>query len=141
MKLDELPPIAAVHILKYLNWRKQLRMSTLSKYFYAAVADAQLLEKVRYFTEGYRETEALYQLYNGLPNWQLSRISFIIGVLYLAHSRKYRLSFHNCPRKSVFWKGSSRSEFAFINRLLLSVAQDEFPLIKDFVVSGVYVKY
>ena len=64
MKLDELPPTVIVHILKYLNLQEQLCMSTQSKYFYAAVADAQLLEKVRYFIEGYRETEALYRLFD-----------------------------------------------------------------------------
>jgi hypothetical protein len=64
MNLDELPPTVAVHILKYLNMWEQMRMQTLNKYFYAAVADAQLLEKVRYFTEGYRETEALYRLFD-----------------------------------------------------------------------------
>ena len=64
MKLDELPLIATVNILKYLNRWEQLRIRTLSKYFYEAVTDAQLLEKVRYFTEGCKKTEALYKIFD-----------------------------------------------------------------------------
>ena len=64
MKLDQLPLIVTVSILKYLNRWEQLRIQTLSKYFYEAVADAQLLEKVRYFTEGYKETDALYKIFD-----------------------------------------------------------------------------
>ena len=59
MKLDELPPAVIVHILTYLSRREHLGMQTLSKRFYAAVADVQLLEKVQYYTEGFKETEAL----------------------------------------------------------------------------------
>jgi hypothetical protein len=111
MKLDEFPPTMAVHILKYLSKQEQWRMQTLSRYFYAAVADAQLLERVRYYTQGYRETEALYIIYN---KYDKSSYKFIIGVLYLAHSLKYKLNFHNHPRASVFSVGTPRSEFPFV---------------------------
>ena len=54
MKLEKLPLIATVSILKYLNRWEQLRVQTLNKYFYSAIADAQLQENVLYFTDGYK---------------------------------------------------------------------------------------
>jgi hypothetical protein len=114
MKLDELPPTVIVHILTYLSRREHLGMQTLSKRFYAAVGDAQLLERIRYYTEGYLETAALIRLFGSTLHWHLSRNQFIIGLLYLAHSRKYKLNFHNnLPRAPVYLVGTPWSEFAF----------------------------
>ena len=110
MKLDEFPPTVAVDILKYLSKQEQWRMQILNKFFYAAVADAQLLERARYYTQGYKETEALYLIYN---KYDKSSYKFIIGVLYLAHSLKYKLNFHNRPISSVFSVGTPCTEFPF----------------------------
>ena len=56
MKQHELPLKVIVKILTFLNRREQLGMQTLSTRIYASVADAQLLEKVRYYTEGLKDT-------------------------------------------------------------------------------------
>ena len=95
IKLDELPLKVIVHILTYLNRREHLGMQTLSTRFYAAVADVQLLEKVQYYTEGFKETEALYRKFKYFDKYQFWRYQFVFGLLYLAYSRKYKLKFHN----------------------------------------------
>jgi hypothetical protein len=78
------------------------------------MADAQLLERARYYTEGFKETEALYRLFDYFDEYQhLCRNQFIFGILYLAYSRKYKLNFHNYPKTSVFAVGTTRSEFMF----------------------------
>ena len=110
MKLDELPPAVIRDILTYLNKQEQLGMQTLSTRFYAAVADAQLLERFRYYTEGYMEMAALIRLFGSTLHWHLRRNQFIIGLLYLAYSRKYKLNFHNgYPRSSVYSAGTLES--------------------------------
>ena len=114
MKLDELPPAVIRDILTYLNKQEQLGMQTLSTRFYAAVADAQLLGMVRYYTKGYMETAALIRLFGNTLHWHLRRNQFIIGLLYLAYSGKYKLNFHKSfPRAPVYLVGTPWSEFAF----------------------------
>ena len=110
MKLDELPPAVIGDILTYLNKQEQLGMQTLSTRFYAAVADAQLLERVRYYTEGFKETEALYRAFKFWGKYREWRNQFVCGLLYLAYSLKYKLNFHNgYPRSSVYSAGTLES--------------------------------
>ena len=123
MKIDELPPIAILHILKYFSEQEQLGLQTLNKHFYAAVADAQLSENARYFAEGYRETEALFDIYD---QYDMFRNKFIFGVLYLAYSRKFKYNFHNYPRASAFAVGTRQSEFVFLSELLLLVTATKY---------------
>ena len=110
MKLDELPPAVIRDILTYLNKQEQLGVQTLSTRFYAAVADAQLLGRARYYTEGFRETEALHRAFKFWGKYREWRNQFVCGLLYLAHSRKYKLNFHNdYPRSSVYSAGTLQS--------------------------------
>ena len=92
MKIDELPPIAIVGVLKYLAHGYLRDIQRTNKFFYGAVADTQLLGDVRYFTEGYRETARLFSLFNF---HQKSRNKLIIGVLYLAFSQNYKHNLHS----------------------------------------------
>ena len=92
MKIDELPPIAIVGVLKYLAPGYLRDIQRTNKFFYGAVADTQLLGDVRYFTEGYRETARLFSLFNF---HQKSRNKLIIGVLYLAFSQNYKHNLHS----------------------------------------------
>ena len=94
MKIDELPPIAIVGVLKYLDPGYLRDIQSTNKYFYGAVADTQLLGDVRYYTEGYRETARLFSWF---ASHQKSRSKLIIGVLYLAFSRNYKHNLHDLP--------------------------------------------
>ena len=98
MKLDELPQIATVSILKYLEPAYLVYIQRSSKRLYEAVSETQLLENFRYFTDGYRETERLYRLFDSFHS---SRSKFVFGVLYLAFSANYKYKFNNKQKCAV----------------------------------------